>query len=97
MFDFPFHYIQFIASILGKKSTNNITQCQIHGRMSFLLSSDRGCIQLFKDHRANSLYGALLLFEVIVALHHEKDMCFQPQYLGRLIPLTYRSQPNFST
>lgn len=83
MFDFPFHYIQFIASILGKKSTNNITQCQIHGQMSCLLSSDRGYVQLFKDHRANSLYGDLL-FEVIVAMHHKKDTSFQPHYLERL-------------
>lgn len=83
MFDFPFHYIQFIASILGKKSTNNITQCQIHGRMSCLLSSDRGCVQLFKDHRANSLYRALLLFEVTVALYQEQCM-FSATLLGKI-------------
>lgn len=76
MFDFPFHYLQFIASILGKKSTNSITQCQIHGRMGCLLSSDSGCLQLFKDHRANSLYGVLLLFEVVAALHHKRTYVF---------------------
>lgn len=76
MFDFPFHYIQFIASILGKKSTNSITQCQIHGQMSCLLTSDRGRVQLFKDDRIYSLYGALLLFEVTVALHHKRIRVF---------------------
>lgn len=77
MFDFPFHYIQFIASILGKKSTNNITQCQIHGRMSCLLSSDRRVVQLFKDHGANILYGA------IAALHLKKDT-FSARLLGKI-------------